>query len=66
MVDLQIELLYLGREYPLGYAYYRPRLHQAFARQAGLTDEAEIEQALEQAKYVQKGMLLAPRIWRHS
>lgn len=51
------ELLYLGREYPLGYDYFKPRLHKAFASKAGLTDEAEIKKGLEQAEYVKKGKL---------
>ena len=49
------ELLYLGREYPLGYDYFRPRLHKAFSAKAGLQDEAEIRKALEGAEYVKKG-----------
>ena len=49
------ELLYLGREYPLGYDYFRPRLHKAFASQASLTDEAEIRKGIERAQFVKKG-----------
>jgi hypothetical protein len=48
------ELLYLGREYPLGYAYFRPRLHQAFMAKSGLRSEAEIRQGIERAEYVKK------------
>jgi hypothetical protein len=39
-----LELLYLGREYPLGYDYFRPRLHKAFMSKAGETDENKIRQ----------------------
>ena len=46
----------MGREYPLGYDYFRPRLHKAFSAKAGLQDEAEIRKGIEQAEYVKKGM----------
>ncbi|KAL1587174.1 hypothetical protein WHR41_04313 [Cladosporium halotolerans] len=48
------QLLYMGREYPLGYDYFRPRLHKAFSAKADLQDEAEIRKGLEQAEYVKK------------
>lgn len=49
------ELLYLGREYPLGYEYFRPRLHKAFMAKANLQDEAQIRKGLDQGEYVKKG-----------
>ena len=52
-----IELLYLGREYPLGFDYFRPRLHKAFISKAGERDEDKIRQGIAQAEYVKKGML---------
>ncbi|KAF2096764.1 hypothetical protein NA57DRAFT_78357 [Rhizodiscina lignyota] len=48
------ELLYLGREYPLGYDYFRPRLHKAFSSQAGLKDEEAIRQGIKRAEFVKK------------
>ena len=45
----------MGREYPLGYDFFRPRLHKAFSAKSGLTDEAEIRKGIEQAEYVKKG-----------
>jgi len=45
----------MGREYPLGYDYFRPRLHKAFSAKANLQDEAEIRKGIEQAEYVKKG-----------
>ena len=48
------ELLFLGRAYPLGYAYFKPRLHKAFASQAQLQDTEAIERCIEKAKYVKK------------
>ena len=52
-----IELLYLGREYPLGFDYFRPRLHKAFISKAGERDEDKIRRGIAQAEYVKKGML---------
>jgi hypothetical protein len=51
-----IELLYLGREYPLGFDYFRPRLHKAFISKAGERDEDKIRQGIAQAEYVKKGV----------
>jgi len=48
------ELLFLGREYPLGYSYFQPRLHKAFMAKAGLQEEDQIRKAIDQAKYVKK------------
>ena len=60
MHDLQLtqdsELLYLGREYPLGYDYFRPRLHKAFMSKATISDEEQIRKGIAQAEYVKKGM----------
>ncbi|GAB7361218.1 hypothetical protein MBLNU230_g1281t1 [Neophaeotheca triangularis] len=54
VIRIYKELLYMGREYPLGYAYFRPRLHKAFAAKANLQDEAEIKKGIEQAEYYLK------------
>lgn len=51
------ELLYLGREYPLGYDYFRQRLHKAFSGQAHLTDEEQIRTGIARAEFVKKGMI---------
>ncbi|KAF3902621.1 hypothetical protein ABW21_db0209269 [Orbilia brochopaga] len=51
---LLIDLLYLGRRYPLGYTYFRTRLHAAFARNRTLTDDTEIRQGIERAEYVKR------------
>ncbi|KAG5662485.1 hypothetical protein KAF25_004903 [Fusarium avenaceum] len=48
------ELLYLGREYPLGFDYFRPRLHKAFISKAGERDEEKIRKGIKQAEYVKK------------
>lgn len=49
------ELLYMGREYPQGYEYFRNRLHRAFSTQRDLTDEGQIKKGIERAEFVKKG-----------
>ncbi|KAJ5570051.1 LYR motif-containing protein 5A [Penicillium hispanicum] len=49
------ELLFLGREYPLGYQYFRDRLHRAFASQANLRDDEQIRKGIARAEFVKKG-----------
>jgi hypothetical protein len=51
-----VELLFLGREYPQGYDYFRPRLHRAFMAKAGITDEEEIRKGIAHADFVRRGM----------
>lgn len=53
------ELLFLGREYPLGYTYFRDRLHRAFAGQAHLQDEEQIRKGIARAEFVKKGEFFA-------
>ena len=48
------ELLEMGKSYPLGYDYFRPRLHKAFMSKAHLKDEQDIKKGIEQAEYVKK------------
>ncbi|KAJ4263040.1 hypothetical protein ACHAPJ_004990 [Fusarium lateritium] len=54
VIALYKELLYLGREYPLGFEYFRPRLHKAFISKAAERDEDKIRQGIAQAEYVKK------------
>ena len=49
-----VELLEMGKSYPLGYDYFKPRLHKAFKSQAHLQDEQQIRQGIERAQYVKK------------
>lgn len=51
------ELLFLGRDYPLGSPYYRRRLHKAFSGQSKLQDKDEINKAIARAEFVKKGIL---------
>ena len=46
------QLLFLGREYPQGYAYFQSRCKAAFDRQRGLSDPAAIDRALAHGQYV--------------
>jgi hypothetical protein len=49
------ELLEMGRHYPLGYTYFRDRLHKAFASQAHQKDDEKIRQGIKRAEFVKKG-----------
>ncbi|CAZ85083.1 unnamed protein product [Tuber melanosporum] len=50
----EVKRLYLGREYPLGYNYFRPRCHRAFMSQADETDPGKIREGIQRAEYVKK------------
>ncbi|EAQ86117.1 hypothetical protein CHGG_07370 [Chaetomium globosum CBS 148.51] len=50
-----LKLLYLGRDYPQGYDFFRPRLHRAFMANANLTDEGAIRAGIARADFVRKG-----------
>ncbi|KAG4431333.1 hypothetical protein IFR05_013181 [Cadophora sp. M221] len=54
VITIYKELLNLGRSYPLGFDYFRPRLHKAFISNASLTDEEEIRQGIKRAEFVKK------------
>ncbi|RKF61713.1 NADH-ubiquinone oxidoreductase complex 1/LYR family protein [Erysiphe neolycopersici] len=53
-INIYKELLYLGREYPLGYCYFRQRLRNVFYRKSTLTKECEIRDAIKQAQYAKR------------
>ncbi|KAB8248229.1 hypothetical protein BDV35DRAFT_170799 [Aspergillus flavus] len=54
VINIYKELLFLGRNYPLGYEYFRNRLHKAFASQAHLTDDEQIRKGIARADFVKK------------
>jgi hypothetical protein len=54
IIIMTIDLLYLVRDYPLGYDYARPRLHKAFMSQAGIKDEEQIRLGIKRAEFVKK------------
>ncbi|KAF5495757.1 LYR motif-containing protein 5B [Colletotrichum fructicola] len=58
VITIYKELLFLGREYPLGYDYFRPRLHRAFSANAGLREEEAIEKGIQRAEFVKKEDML--------
>jgi len=49
----------MGKEYPLGYEFFRPRLYKAFASKADLKDEVQIKKGIEQAEHVKKGTTIS-------
>ncbi|KAF2200971.1 hypothetical protein GQ43DRAFT_416808 [Delitschia confertaspora ATCC 74209] len=55
VIRIYKELLFLGRDYPQGYDYFRTRLHKAFSSQKDLTDEEKIQQGIKRAEFVKKG-----------
>ena len=55
LLTLSSELLNLGKDYPLGFSYFRPRLHKAFMANAGMRDEEQIRRGIARAEFVRKG-----------
>jgi hypothetical protein len=47
--------LNLGKDYPQGYDYFRPRLHKAFMANSHLQDEDDIRKGIARAEFVRKG-----------
>lgn len=54
VIRIYKELLYLGREYPLGYPYFRQRLHGAFNSQRNLEGHEDIVKSIDKANYLKK------------
>ncbi|KAI0159920.1 complex 1 protein [Hypoxylon sp. FL1284] len=54
VIAIYKELLNLGRDYPQGFAYFRPRLHKAFMANAHLRDDEAIRNAIGRADFVKK------------
>ncbi|KAJ8331684.1 LYR motif-containing protein 5 [Batrachochytrium dendrobatidis] len=52
--NLYKQLLYIGKEYPLGHAYFKDKLKLAFLKKKDLQDPKEIEQAIMHGEYVYK------------
>jgi len=51
VVNLYKTLLYLGREYPQGYVYFRDRCHSAFMKNSQLPPD-QVEPWLEKGDYI--------------
>ncbi|KAH8879573.1 hypothetical protein GQ53DRAFT_849548 [Thozetella sp. PMI_491] len=54
VIAIYKELLNLGRDYPQGFDFFRPRLHKAFMSNAHLRDEEKIQQGIARAEFVRK------------
>lgn len=54
VIHVYKELLEMGKHYPLGFEYFRPRLHKAFMSQAKETDQEKIKEGIKRAEYVKK------------
>ncbi|RDK43642.1 hypothetical protein M752DRAFT_265509 [Aspergillus phoenicis ATCC 13157] len=61
VIHIYKELLFLGRNYPLGYEYYRNRLHKAFSSQAHLDNEEQIRKGIARAEFVKKAAFYRDR-----
>lgn len=44
----------MGREYPLGYDYFRVRCHRAFMKNSKETDPEKIEKMIQHGEYIIK------------
>lgn len=47
-------MLFLGRDWPKGYEYFRSRLHNAFIKNKDETDPEKIKKLLAHGEYVTK------------
>lgn len=54
VISIYKELLHLGKDYPLGFGYFRPRLHKAFMANAHLQNEDDIRKGIARADFVRK------------
>lgn len=54
IINLYKTLLYLGRDYPEGYDFFRKRLKKAFMKNADVTDPQQIELLIKRGEYVVK------------
>ncbi|XP_063073644.1 LYR motif-containing protein 5A-like [Engraulis encrasicolus] len=54
VIHLYKTLLYMGREYPQGYVYFRTRLKTAFMKNKDVSDPEKIKQLLARGDFVIK------------
>lgn len=54
VIAIYKELLHLGRDYPQGFDYFRPRLHKAFMANAHLRGDEDIRKGIARADFVRK------------
>lgn len=53
-VCIKLQLLYLGREYPMGYEYFREKLKRAFMKNREVTDPEQIKVLIGRGEFVIK------------
>nr|QDM58194.1 LYR motif-containing protein 5 [Penaeus merguiensis] len=54
VIQLYKNLLYLGREYPMGYEYFREKLKRAFMKNREVTDPEQIKVLIGRGEFVIK------------
>ncbi|KAK0181616.1 hypothetical protein PV327_003887 [Microctonus hyperodae] len=54
VLDLYKTLLFMGRDYPQGYDYFRTNLKKAFIKNKHETDPTKIEKMIERGNFVVK------------
>ncbi|KAL3841956.1 hypothetical protein ACJMK2_020032 [Sinanodonta woodiana] len=54
VVELYKTLLFLGRDYPKGYDYFRDKLKKAFLKNKDVKDPKQIELLIARGEYVVK------------
>ncbi|KAK4286941.1 hypothetical protein Pmani_037530 [Petrolisthes manimaculis] len=54
VIQLYKNLLYMGREYPMGYDYFRDKLKRAFLKNRHETDPQKIREMINRGEYVIK------------
>lgn len=52
--NLYKNLLFMGREYPLGFTYFRDKCHNVFWKNKDIEDPAEIQKRLQHGDYIIK------------
>jgi len=53
-IHLYKQLLYLGKDYPKGYDYFRSKLKNAFVKNRNVSDPGEIKMLLARGDYICK------------
>ncbi|XP_064603411.1 electron transfer flavoprotein regulatory factor 1-like [Liolophura sinensis] len=54
VIQLYKTLLHLGKEYPKGFDYFRPKLKSAFMKNKHLSDPKDIEMMIARGEYIVK------------
>ncbi|KAH7638492.1 electron transfer flavoprotein regulatory factor 1 [Dermatophagoides farinae] len=54
VLNLYKTLLYYGRDYPLGYKYFRDRCHKSFVKNRDETDPQQIQKHISRGEFIIK------------